>query len=118
MVVNVGELKEEGATRLASAKQKPDAKTGKLGVAVAELSAEQKKKLKVSGGVAVEAVDGSALAAGIQPGDAILRVNNTEISNVKTFNEAIAKLDNKKPVAVLVKDENGTRFVTFRPEEG
>jgi serine protease Do len=118
IVVTVGELKEEGPTRLASKSQKPDAKTGKLGVAVAELSADQKKKLKVSGGVAVEAVDGNALAAGIQPGDAILRVNNTEITGVKSFNEAIAKLDNKKPVAVLVKDENGTRFVTFRPEEG
>jgi hypothetical protein len=28
----------------------------------------------------------------------------------------VAKLDPKKPVALLVRDENGTRFVTFRPE--
>jgi serine protease Do len=116
--VTVGELKEEGPTRTAAKSTKPDVKTGKLGVAVAELTADQKKKLKVSAGVAVEAVDGMALAAGIQPGDAILRVNNTEISGVKSFNDAVAKLDHKKPVAVLVKDENGTRFVTFRPEEG
>jgi serine protease Do len=118
VVVTVGELKEEGPTRTASKATKPDVKTGKLGVAVAELTADQKKKLKVSSGVAVEAVDGTALGAGIQPGDVILRVNNTDIANVKSFNEMLAKLDTKKPVALLVRDENGTRFVTFRPEEG
>ena len=56
-------------------------------------------------------MDGAAQAAGIQPGDVILRVNNTEITSVKTFNDAVAKLDPKKPVALLVRDENGTRFV-------
>ena len=34
------------------------------------------------------------------------------------YNEAVAKLDAKKPVALLVRDENGTRFVTFRTDEG
>ncbi len=72
----------------------------------------------MSGGVAVEAVDGAALAAGISPGDVILRVNNVDVTNVKGFNEAVAKLDIKKPVALLVRDENGTRFVTFRTDEG
>ena len=66
----------------------------------------------------MEAVDGAALAAGVGPGDVILRVNNTDISNVKTFNEAVAKLDPKKPVALLIKDENGQRYLTFRPEVG
>jgi serine protease Do len=66
----------------------------------------------------VEAADGAALAAGITPGDVILRVNNVEVANVKAYNDAVAKLDSKKPVALLVRDENGTRFVTFRTDEG
>jgi serine protease Do len=120
IAVTVGELKEDAeTTRLASAKAaKPEVKTTKLGVAVTEINDEQKKKLKISRGVNVEAVDGSALAAGIQPGDVIERVNNTPVTNVKSFNEAIAKLDVKKPVTLLVRDENGTRLVPFRPEEG
>jgi serine protease Do len=119
LVVTVGELKEEGETRLASAKgTKPEVKTTKLGVAVTDLKDDVKKKLKVAGGVEVEAVDGSALAAGIQPGDVILRVNNTSVTNVKSFNDAISKIDVKKPVTLLVADENGTRLVPFRPEEG
>jgi len=119
LTVTVAEFKDDEATKVASAKtKKNEAKTTKLGVAVVELTAEQKKALKVNGGVAVEAADGAALAAGVGPGDVILRVNNVDIANVKVFNDTIAKLDGKKPVALLIRDENGTRFITFRPEVG
>ena len=36
----------------------------------------------------------------------------------KVFNDTVSKLDARKPVALLVRDENGTRFVTFRTDEG
>jgi serine protease Do len=118
--ITVAEFKDEEPTKLASAggKGKAPAKTDKLGLAVKDLTAEQKKALKLQNGVAVEAVDGIALNAGISTGDVILKVNNTDTPNVKAFNEAVSKLDPKKPVALLVRDENGTRFVTFRPEVG
>jgi serine protease Do len=118
LVVVVAEFKDEEATKTAAATKGKSEKTkpGKLGVAVIELTAEQKRVLKVTGGVVVEAADGAALAAGIGPGDVIMRVNNIDIANVKAFNETVAKLDAKKPVALLIRDENGTRFVTFRPE--
>jgi serine protease Do len=118
VVVTVGEFKDDEAAKTASARGKKEAaKPGKLGLAVTEVSAEQKKALKVQGGVAVEAVDGLALAAGIQPGDVILRVNNADIKDVKGYTEVVSKLDPKKPVALLIRDENGTRFVTLRAEE-
>jgi len=41
-----------------------------------------------------------------------------DVTSVKAFQEAVSKLDPKKPVALLVRDENGTRFVTFRTDEG
>jgi len=119
IAVTVAEFKDEEAVKVAAAKsKKPEAKPGKLGIAVTEVTAEQKKALKVASGVVVEAVDGAALAAGLQPGEVILRVNNVDVPNVKAFNETVAKLDTKKPVALLVRDENGTRFVTFRAEVG
>jgi len=115
----VAEFKDEEAPKVAATKGKKEAvKPGKLGLAVAEVTPEQKKTHKVVGGVTVEAADGAAAAAGISAGDIILRVNNVDVANVKAFNEAVAKLDVKKPVALLVRDENGTRFVTFRTEEG
>jgi serine protease Do len=119
ITITVAEFKDEEPTKVAQAKgKKGEAKPSKLGVAVVELTAEQKKAMKVAGGVAVEAADGAALAAGVGPGDVILRVNNVDIANVKAFNEAVSKLDAKRPVALLIRDENGTRFITFRPEVG
>ena len=117
ITITVGEFKEDESGRASTGGKKEAAKPGRLGLAVAEVSAERRKALKVTGGVAVEAVDGAALAAGIQPGDVILRVNNTDIRDLKGYNEAVAKLDAKKPVALLVRDEDGTRFVTLRAEE-
>ena len=35
---------------------------------------------------------------------------------VANYIPALAKIDPKKAVALLIRDENGTRFVTFRPE--
>jgi len=113
--ITIGEFKDEAPARMAK-NGKPEVKPGKLGLALVDLTAEQKKQLKVAGGVLVDGVDGVAQAAGITPGDVILRVNNTEVANVKAFGDVVAKLDAKKPVALLVRDENGTRFVTLRPE--
>ncbi|HUP96776.1 MAG TPA: DegQ family serine endoprotease [Usitatibacter sp.] len=120
LAVTVAEFKDE-ETKTADkggkgGSKKAETKPGKLGVAVTELTAEQKRTLKIATGVAVEASEGSAQTAGIGPGDVILRVNNVDITNVKAFNDTVAKLDPKKPVALLIRDENGTRFVTFRPE--
>jgi serine protease Do len=120
VALTIAEFKDD-EQKVASTKtstKKPEAKKDKLGLAVTEVTPDQKKVLKVSGGVAVEAVDGAALAAGISPGDVIMRVNNVDVTNVKGFQEAVSKLDPKKPVALLVRDENGTRFVTFRTDEG
>jgi serine protease Do len=113
--ITIGEFKDETPTKVAKS-GKPEVKPGKFGLALVDLTAEQKKQLKVTGGVLVDGVEGVAQAAGISPGDVILRMNNTEIANVKAFGDAVAKLDAKKPVALLVRDENGTRFVTLRPE--
>jgi serine protease Do len=120
IAVTVAEFKDQEETKVAAnskAKKEP-AKTDKLGLAVKEVTADQKKALKLQGGVAVEAADGAALAAGISPGDVILRVNNVDITSVKSFNDTVAKLDVKKPVALLIRDETGSRFITFRPEVG
>ncbi len=116
--VVVGEFKDDDTSIVASAKGgKQEVKPGKLGLAVSDIPAEQKRMLKLQGGVAVEAVTGAAEAARIQPGDVILRVNNTDVASVKAFNDAVAKLDQKKPVALLVRDENGTRYAIIRPDE-
>ncbi|HET7731053.1 MAG TPA: Do family serine endopeptidase [Usitatibacter sp.] len=120
VVVTVVEFKDEEANaaagKAAPGKKPEAAKPGKLGLAVKELTAEQKKAAKVKGGVVVEASDGAAAAAGIGPGDLILMINGQDVADVKSFNAAVAKVDVKKAVSMLIRDEQGTRFITFRPD--
>lgn len=115
--VTVGEFKDEKSetSKVKAGKSKPDVTPGKLGIAVSDLSAEQKKDLKLAGGVLVETAQGSA-ATVVQSGDIITRLNNTDITNAKQFSDIVAKLDLKRPVALLIRNEDGSRFVTFRPD--
>jgi serine protease Do len=120
--VTIAEFKDDAdAPKLAEnakGKTKEQPKTDKLGLAVKELSPEDRKTLKIATGVMVEASDGAAAAAQVGPGDVILRINNTEITSVKAFKETVSKLDLKKPVSLLIRDQDGQRFITFRPEVG
>jgi serine protease Do len=95
MPVTIAEFKDpnEEPQKVADAggkgKGKEPPKTDKLGLAVKELTAEDKKSLKIAAGVMVEASDGAAALAQVGPGDVILRINNTEITSVKTFKETV-----------------------------
>ncbi|WP_206952905.1 DegQ family serine endoprotease [Trinickia acidisoli] len=87
-----------------------------LGVTVSDLSPDQIKSLKLrSGGVQVEAVDGPAARVGLQKGDIILRVGDTDVSSAKQFEQVTAHLDSQKMVAVLVRRGENTQFVPIRP---
>lgn len=116
LTVTVGEVPAE--TKVAKAPEKKDDKKdatpNRLGLAVSELSADEKKAAKVDNGVSVSESEGAAAKAGIREGDLILAVNNVDVKSVGQFNEIVAKLDAKKPVALLVKREAQTRYITLR----
>lgn len=88
----------------------------KLGLTMSDLTAEQRKELKISGGVLVEDARGPAGRAGIQAGDIVLAINNAEVKSVEQFNEAISKLEGRKNVALLVKRGDSTQYITVRLE--
>jgi serine protease Do len=88
----------------------------KLGLTLSELSAEQRKELKISSGVLVEDVKGPAARAGLQPGDVILAVNNSEVKTVDQFNEMLAKMEGRKNLALLVRRGESTQYITVRLE--
>ena len=116
IVVTVGELPAD--TRVAKAPdkkdEKKDVKPNRLGLVISDIGADERKSLKLDFGVLVNDSDGVAERAGIRQGDVILAVNNTDVKSVSQFNDIVAKLDAKKAVALLVKRESQTRFVTLR----
>ncbi|RZJ83984.1 MAG: PDZ domain-containing protein, partial [Massilia sp.] len=117
--VNIVELQEERspAARPTPKKPTPGAAPNALGLVVSDIPAADRAELGVDGGVLVENADGSAATAGIRPGDVISQVGNTQVSTAAQFNGLIAKLDPKKPVALLVRRENVTQYIVVKPRQ-
>ena len=86
-----------------------------LGLAVSEISDAQKKELKIKGGVKIDTAEGAAARAGLREADVIIAIANTEITNVKEFEAALAKLDKSKAVNVLLRRGELAQYVLIRP---
>ncbi len=90
---------------------------GGLGVAVADLSPEQRAQLGLqAGGVVVTAVaDGPAAEAGIQRGDVLLRLGQTDIRDVRQLRQLVTAAPPGKPVPILVRRGENTLFLALEP---
>ena len=86
-----------------------------LGLSVSELPDAQKKELRIKGGVKVDAVEGAAARAGLREGDVVVSIANSEVGNVKEFESALAKIDTKKTITLLVRRGELAQFVMIRP---
>ncbi len=86
-----------------------------LGLAVSELTDALKTELKIKGGVRVDAATEAAARAGIREGDVIVSVGNSEVSNIKDFESAVAKADRSKPVAAVIRRGDMAHIVVIRP---
>jgi len=87
----------------------------RLGIVVAELSAEQKKDLKLANGLVVTEVRPDARAE-VRKGDVILTVvhkgQHTELKTVDQFNKLLAGLDKNSVITLQLKRGDGMAFVT------
>src|SRR6266850_453890 len=118
--LTVGELQED---RVASADkprpQKPaEAQpANRLGIVVAELSAEQKKEMKIPGGLVVTEVKPEARASDVRKGDVLLTLvhkgQHTELKSVDQFNKLLAGLEKNAVITLQVKRGETMAFVTI-----
>ncbi|SDD55120.1 DegQ family serine endoprotease [Paraburkholderia lycopersici] len=115
--ITVAEMQTDKGAK-ADQKKAPEPKpraSNALGLAVVDVPADQLAQLKIKGGAMVDSVDGPAARAGLQKGDIILRVGDTDITSAKQFQDVTARLDPQKMVAVLVRRGDNTQFVPLRP---
>ncbi|HYR37167.1 MAG TPA: DegQ family serine endoprotease [Burkholderiales bacterium] len=119
LTLTVGELQED---RVAAAdKPRPQkseqAQANRLGIVVAELTPEQKKELKVSGGLVVTEVRPDARASDVRKGDLLLTLvhkgQHTELKSVDQFNKLLAGLDKNAVITLQVKRGETMAFVTI-----
>ena len=118
LAMTVGALPDDDEELVASAAPGEGVSSNRLGVAVVELTAEQKKTLDVTSGVLVKEVqDGPAALMGVRPGDVITHLNNQAIDTSKTF-AAIAKaLPKDRSVSMRVLRGGRASFITFKLAE-
>lgn len=90
----------------------------KLGLEVETLTPETASKLGYRGesGVVISRVEptGPAAWAGLKKGAIILEVNKRKIANLDEFDAALQETPSGKPVLLLIKQGDSTRFVSFK----
>src|SRR5438309_4929703 len=117
LTLTVGELQEErvAAVDKPRPQKSAEAQANRLGIVVAELSAEQKKERQLSSGLVVTDVRPDA-RADVRKGDILLTLvhkgQQTELKSVEQFNKLLASLDKNAVITLQVKRGESTAFVT------
>ncbi|MDN0074055.1 DegQ family serine endoprotease [Crenobacter sp. SG2303] len=113
--VVLGELLAEQTETPSPPKQQPQPESyqiGKLGLTLSELTPSQRSDLGVKGGLLIQKAQGPAARAGLQHGDVIIGLNQSEITTIKSLEKALASSDNN--IALLVRRQDSTLFVPLR----
>ena len=114
--VSVVELQPEPQVQAAApAAPEPAAINNWLGLGLADLSDEDRKRLNLKAGVGVLKASGPSERSGMRQGDIILSVNNTQAESAKRLVAYLEKLDKSKPVVFLVRRGDGVLFIPVRP---
>jgi|TARA_R110000851_G_scaffold165169_2_gene309881 serine protease Do len=114
--VRVGEFEsDEAAAQANTGSQAEEMSTDVLGLGVQAVPADVLKSESLKQGVMVTAAKGPAATAGIAPGDIILTVNDTDITNPEQFAKTVAGLDTSKNAALLVYREGQSQWIVVTP---
>ncbi|HTJ99696.1 MAG TPA: DegQ family serine endoprotease [Bordetella sp.] len=114
--VKVAEIPQ--AKPVAAKKAEPEkepAASSALGLTVVPVPTATQSKLKIKGGVMVRASDGQAAQAGIQEGDIVLSVGDSDITTPEQFVQVAGKVDKAKPVPLLIRRGDQTTWVVVQP---
>ena len=94
------------------------AAVNRLGLALSELTPEQKKQVKLEHGLVVEDVRNGAAHTDLRPGDIILGLISkgvqTEIKSVEQFNKLLGQFDKSATVTLLVRRGENQTFIIIK----
>ena len=111
--IKVGTIPSQEKVSDSSNKKQPN-KFNRIGLALQNLSAEQKKKIGGRNGLLVADLKGASLTAGMMKGDIILVVNNTPVKSTQAFNNALRRIPEGKVIAILLYRNGDTLFVPVK----
>lgn len=112
--IKVGEMASDDVQVAQNKKTPAKEEVNKIGLTLAALTPQQKKKLNGKNGLLVTASTGAAAEAGIRRGDVVLGLNNSETQSVEQFNKQVNAVSKGKTVAVLVQRGDSTLYVPIK----
>lgn len=124
LVVTVGEMVDEKSPTQGSSRgpKSTDRAANRLGLVVSELTPEQRRELKISGGLLVEDVRGANARADLRPGDIILalihKAATTDIKSVEQFNKLLGSFDKGANITLLIRRGELQTFITIKGLNG
>jgi len=118
--VVVGELPEDRVAGRAPGRGRPtEQAANRLGLVVNDLTQEQRRDLKIRGGVIVEEVR-QAMRGDVRTGDVIIAVttggHTTEIGAAEQLNKLLTQIDRNATLTLHVRRGESNLFVTIRGE--
>lgn len=113
--VTIGELPEETLAKRPGGGRSKQENKNVLGLAVTDLTAQQKKQLGLQQGVVVnEVTGGPALQAGMRAGDVIVTIDGKEVKNMASFEQTVKGLPKDRPVPLLIRRGAGSMFLALQ----
>ncbi|MBK7236541.1 MAG: DegQ family serine endoprotease [Sterolibacteriaceae bacterium] len=115
--VAVAEIPEEKSNQRKSRPAKAEPAVNQLGLVLSDLTAEQRRELKVQSGILVEDVR-NGLRVDLRPSDVILSAiqkgATVEIRSVDQFNKLISSMEKSQTITLLVRRGDNQLFVTIK----
>jgi serine protease Do len=96
---------------------------GKLGLAMADLTADVRQQLNLPDGVKGAAIQGvrsgsPAEDAGLQPGDVIVQINRHDVDSASQVVSSVRAIPKGQDVLLLVWSKGGASYRVVHPDQG
>lgn len=120
LTVTIGKLNEEavaGGNARRGNGSPAEEKDTRLGLALSDLTAEQREQLNIDGGVLITGVQpGPAVRAGLARGDVILEANRKKVDSISALRKALSATDDSEATLLLVRRGAGSLFIVIESE--
>ncbi len=124
IAVTVGEMTEDkvASSRPTRGGKPAEQQANRLGLVVSELTAEQKRELKMSSGLLIQDVRGANARADLRAGDILIALISkgatTEISTVEQLNKLLVQFEKGSNITLLIRRGDMQTFVTIKSLNG
>ena len=121
--VTVGEVPDEKQANAKAPRGKPtEQAANRLGLVVSELTAEQKRELKMNSGLLIEDIRGQGARSDLRTGDIVIALiakgATSEVKTVEQFNKLLAQFEKGSNVTLLVRRGEMQTFITIKGLNG